>query len=150
MNLSGNVILIARRVGRRARTARHERAVPGSSGRTIKRWIWKRKSLRNSSPATTSGNLPRAWQAMSGQPRHATSYGDDLWTTRASQAFASCLKPTWSCSSSSTARGQFAALASLCQSYHGVICCDQAHVETDECGAPEFFSNGSKLLVAEA
>ena len=29
-----------------------------------------------------------------------------------------------------------------------VICCDQAHVETDECGAPEFFSNGSKLLVA--
>ncbi len=40
------------------------------------------------------------------------------------------------------------ALASLCQSYHSVICCDQAHVETDECGAPEFFSNGSKLLVA--
>ena len=40
------------------------------------------------------------------------------------------------------------ALASLCQSYHGVICCDQSHVETDECGAPEFFSNGSKLLVA--
>ena len=39
-------------------------------------------------------------------------------------------------------------LASLCQSYHGVICCDQSHVETDECGAPEFFSNGSKLLVA--
>src|SRR4029077_6481718 len=23
-----------------------------------------------------------------------------------------------------------------------------AHVETDECGAPEFFSNGSKLLIA--
>ena len=41
------------------------------------------------------------------------------------------------------------ALASLCQSYHGVICCDASHVETDECGAPEFFSNGSKLLVAE-
>src|SRR5262249_1129814 len=40
------------------------------------------------------------------------------------------------------------ALASLCQSYHGVICCDASHVETDECGAPEFFSNGSKLLVA--
>jgi threonine aldolase len=42
------------------------------------------------------------------------------------------------------------ALASLCQSYHGVICADQAHVETDECGAPEFFSNGSKLLVAHS
>ena len=28
-----------------------------------------------------------------------------------------------------------------------MICSSLAHVETDECGAPEFFSNGSKLLV---
>lgn len=40
------------------------------------------------------------------------------------------------------------ALASMCQSYQSVICTDAAHVETDECGAPEFFSNGSKLLTA--
>jgi threonine aldolase len=39
------------------------------------------------------------------------------------------------------------ALASLCQSYHSVICHEAAHVETDECGAPEFFSNGTKLLL---
>jgi len=38
------------------------------------------------------------------------------------------------------------ALSSLCQSYHSVICSDVAHVETDECGAPEFFSNGTKIL----
>lgn len=38
------------------------------------------------------------------------------------------------------------ALASMCQSYHGVVCAESAHVETDECGAPEFFSNGAKLL----
>ncbi len=29
-----------------------------------------------------------------------------------------------------------------------MICADTAHVETDECGAPEFFSNGSKLLLS--
>lgn len=40
------------------------------------------------------------------------------------------------------------ALATMCQSYHSVICADSAHVETDECGAPEFFSNGTKLLTA--
>jgi threonine aldolase len=40
------------------------------------------------------------------------------------------------------------ALASLCQSYHSVIVHETAHVETDECGAPEFFSNGTKLLLA--
>ena len=38
------------------------------------------------------------------------------------------------------------ALSALCQSYHGLICAATSHVETDECGAPEFFSNGSKLL----
>ncbi|MFB1017252.1 MAG: low specificity L-threonine aldolase, partial [Burkholderiaceae bacterium] len=42
------------------------------------------------------------------------------------------------------------ALASLCQSYHSVVCSPVAHIETDECGGPEFFSNGSKLLVADA
>lgn len=41
------------------------------------------------------------------------------------------------------------ALASLCQSYHSVICHEAAHIETDECGAPEFFSNGTKLLVSQ-
>ena len=40
------------------------------------------------------------------------------------------------------------ALATMCQSYHSVICTDAAHIETDECGAPEFFSNGTKLLTA--
>lgn len=40
------------------------------------------------------------------------------------------------------------ALAAMCQSYQGVICADTAHVATDECGAPEFFSNGAKLLLA--
>ena len=28
------------------------------------------------------------------------------------------------------------ALASLCQSYHSVICHELAHIETDECGCP--------------
>jgi threonine aldolase len=38
-------------------------------------------------------------------------------------------------------------LASLCQSYHSILCSEIAHVETDECGAPEFFSNGTKVLL---
>src|SRR5205823_3947088 len=38
-------------------------------------------------------------------------------------------------------------LASLCQSYHAILCHESAHVETDECGAPEFFSNGAKVIM---
>ena len=39
------------------------------------------------------------------------------------------------------------ALASLCHSYHSIVCHELAHIETDECGAPEFFSNGTKVLL---
>jgi threonine aldolase len=35
----------------------------------------------------------------------------------------------------------------MCQSYHSILCHETAHVETDECGAPEFFSNGTKILL---
>ncbi len=38
-------------------------------------------------------------------------------------------------------------LASLCQSYHSILCHELAHIETAECGAPEFFANGTKVLL---
>ncbi len=97
-----------------------------------------------------AGICPEAWRAMEEANRgHAASYGDDPWTQRAADAFRNLFET--GCEVYFVFNGTAAnslALASLCQSYHGVICCDQAHVETDECGAPEFFSNGSKLLVA--
>ena len=39
------------------------------------------------------------------------------------------------------------ALAHLCQPFHSVVCHRKAHIQTDECGAPEFFTRGSKLLL---
>jgi threonine aldolase len=96
-----------------------------------------------------AGICPEAWQAMEAANRgHVTSYGDDPWTAKAADAFRDLFETE--CEVYFVFNGTAAnslALASLCQSYHSVICCDQAHVETDECGAPEFFSNGSKLLV---
>ena len=38
------------------------------------------------------------------------------------------------------------ALAQLCRPFDSVLCHERAHIETDECGAPEFFSGGAKLL----
>jgi threonine aldolase len=97
-----------------------------------------------------AGVCPEAWQGMEAANRgHVTSYGDDPWTAKAADAFRDLFETD--CEVYFVFNGTAAnslALASLCQSYHSVICCDQAHVETDECGAPEFFSNGSKLLVA--
>ena len=40
------------------------------------------------------------------------------------------------------------ALASICPPYGGVICHQEAHIQNDECGAPEFYTHGAKLLLA--
>ena len=99
-----------------------------------------------------SGICPEAWSAMEAANNgSASSYGDDQWTERAADAFRNLFETD--CEVFFVFNGTAAnslALASLCQSYHGVICSAAAHVETDECGAPEFFSNGSKLFVAES
>ena len=99
-----------------------------------------------------AGICPEAWAAMDEANRgFAPAYGDDEWTQRASDSFRKLFDTD--CDVFFVFNGTAAnslALASLCQSYHSVICADTAHVETDECGAPEFFSNGSKLLVARS
>ena len=95
-----------------------------------------------------AGICPEAWQAMEqANCGFATSYGDDAWTLSACNALREFFETE--CEVFFAFNGTAAnsmALASLCQSYHSVICHDTAHVETDECGAMEFFSNGTKLL----
>jgi threonine aldolase len=79
---------------------------------------------------------------------HSAAYGDDVWTARASDAFRNLFETP--CEVFFVFNGTAAnalALAALCQSFHSVICSSVAHVETDECGAPEFFSNGTKILL---
>lgn len=97
-----------------------------------------------------AGVCPEAWAAMNeANSGHEPAYGGDSWTARAAEEFRKLFET--SCEVYFAFNGTAAnslALASLCQSYHSVICSESAHVETDECGAPEFFSNGSKLLVA--
>ena len=97
-----------------------------------------------------SGVCPEAMAAMrDANEGHVPAYGDDLWTQRAADALRTLFAAD--CEVFFAFNGTAAnslALAALCQSFHSVICSASAHVETDECGAPEFFSNGSKLLVA--
>ena len=95
-----------------------------------------------------AGICPEAWQALQEANKgYATSYGDDPWTTKACDALRNFFETD--CEVFFVFNGTAAnslALASLCHSYHSVICHETAHVETDECGAIEFFSNGTKLL----
>ncbi|CAG0989713.1 threonine aldolase [Rhodocyclaceae bacterium] len=95
-----------------------------------------------------AGICPEALQALlDANAGDAPGYGEDDWTRRVSDRLRALFETD--CDVYFVFNGTAAnslALASLCQSYHSVICHELAHVETDECGGPEFFSNGSKLL----
>lgn len=99
----------------------------------------------------TSGVCPEAWDALAAANEgYHPSYGADAITEEACAAFRTFFETD--CDVYFVFNGTAAnslSLASLCRSYHSVITSDVSHVETDECGAPEFFSNGSKLLLAK-
>ena len=81
---------------------------------------------------------------------HEVAYGDDFWTRRVCDRIRALFETD--CEVFFVFNGTAAnslALASLCQSYQSVICHESSHVETDECGGPEFFSNGSKLITSK-
>src|SRR5438045_4225003 len=95
-----------------------------------------------------AGICPEAWAALEeADPGHSGSYGEDTWTARAADLIRDLFEIR--CEVFFVFNGTAAnslALASTGQSYHSILCHEIAHVETDECGAPEFFSNGMKVL----
>ena len=97
-----------------------------------------------------AGICPEAMAAFAAaNAGHAPAYGEDDWTRLVSDRLRELFETD--CDVYFVFNGTAAnslALAALCQSYHSVVCHELAHVETDECGGPEFFSNGSKLLPA--
>lgn len=80
---------------------------------------------------------------------HAASYGADRWTARAEALFREHF--------GADARGfcvfngsgaNVAAIDALTRPFEGVICTDVAHMNTDECGAPERLAGAKLLTVA--
>ena len=96
-----------------------------------------------------AGICPEAFAAMAeANQGHEVSYGDDTWTAKAANLIRDVFETN--CEVFFVFNGTSAnslSLASLCQSYHSILCHEQAHIETAECGAPEFFANGSKVLL---
>lgn len=113
-----------------------------SPGPSIERWHFASDNC--------SGICPEAWQALAeANQGYTASYGEDPFTIRACDLIREFFETD--CEVFFTFNGTAAnslALASMCQSYHSIICHSKSHIETDECGAPEFFSNGTKILTA--
>ena len=98
-----------------------------------------------------AGMCPEALDAMlKANDGHEVSYGNDAWTEKASNLIRQVFETD--CEVFFVFNGTSAnslSLASLCQSYHSILCHELAHVEVAECGAPEFFANGTKVLLLE-
>lgn len=78
---------------------------------------------------------------------YALAYGDDDWSTRAGDALRELFETDCDVYFVTTGTAANAlALASLCRSYQAVVCHRVSHVQTDECGAPEFFTGGAKVM----
>jgi len=109
----------------------------------------KQKPARHFASDNYAGICPEAFAAMTeANNAHAISYGEDTWTEKASNLLRDVFETD--CEVFFVFNGTSAnslSLAALCQSYHSILCHELAHVEGSECGAPEFFANGTKVLL---
>ncbi|MDZ7759275.1 MAG: low specificity L-threonine aldolase [Desulfovermiculus sp.] len=96
-----------------------------------------------------AGICPQALQTMlEANDGFETAYGEDHWTQEACDRFREVFETD--CEVFFVFNGTAAnslSVSAMCQSYYSIICHQISHMETDECGAPEFFSNGAKLLL---
>jgi threonine aldolase len=99
-----------------------------------------------------AGMCPAALDALiaANATDHATGYGDDSWTKRACDLIRRLLDADADVFFvfNGTAANALA-LAQLTKPYNAVIGHAFSHIEMDEAGAPEFFSGGAKLMLAD-
>jgi threonine aldolase len=97
----------------------------------------------------TAPICPEAWAALQeANAGYAAAYGEDRWTARVCDRIREIFETDCDVFFVFTGTAANAlALAQICQSFRGIICHQNAHIQTDECGGPEFFTGGSKLLL---
>jgi threonine aldolase len=99
----------------------------------------------NAAPA-----CPEVMAAIAAANHVDTAYDGDAWSRRLDAAFSDLfereVESLWV--STGTAANSLA-LAALCPPHGSIVCHRDAHIQNDECGAPEFYTHGAKLLLAE-
>jgi threonine aldolase len=77
----------------------------------------------------------------------AAAYGNDAWTKRIEQKFSDLFERETAVFLVSTGTAANAlAIAQFVPPWGAVFCHAESHIATDECGAPEFFGGGIKLM----
>lgn len=78
---------------------------------------------------------------------YAVGYGDDQWTQRLNAVYSDLFERECFVLSAPTGTAANAlALSAITPPYGQVLCHEDAHIFTTECGAPEFYAGGSRLV----
>ena len=81
---------------------------------------------------------------------HALPYGADPWTARVRQRLCEVFERDIDLIITSTGSAANAlALAAMCPPWGSVICHRDSHINNDECGAPEFYTAGARLVALD-
>ena len=93
---------------------------------------------------------PRVMAAMAAANHLDTAYDGDALSrqldARLSDVFETRVRALWVPSGTAA---NCLALAALCPPHGGIVCHRDAHIQNDEGGAPEFYTHGAKLFLAE-
>ena len=101
--------------------------------------------FRSDNEAPAAPEIMAALAAANTGSAHA--YGDDPWTGRLAERFGAAFETelaVWPVATGTAANAL--ALAELAPPWGAVYCHPDAHANADECGAPEFYSGGAKLV----
>jgi threonine aldolase len=93
---------------------------------------------------------PEVMAALQEANRLDTAYDGDRYSARLNEAFSELfetqVEALWV--ATGTAANSLA-LAALCPPHGSIVCHRDAHIQNDECGAPEFYTHGAKLVLVE-
>ena len=93
---------------------------------------------------------PRVFAALAAADTLDTAYDGDRWSRSLGQRLGDLFETTvdvvWVPTGTAA---NCLALAALCPPWGGVICHRDAHIQNDEGGAPEFYTGGAKLMLAD-
>jgi threonine aldolase len=96
-----------------------------------------------------TGVAPQVMEAiMAANAGTVSSYGDDETTARVQARLAEIFEAdVWMFPVATGTAANSLSLAALTPSHGSVYCHREAHIEVDECGAPEFYTGGAKLVL---
>jgi threonine aldolase len=105
-------------------------------------------NFRSDNLASAAAEILAALSAVNDKP--APAYGDDPWSRRLDEVFSALFEREVRVFTVATGTAANSiALAAVTPPWGSILCHREAHIECDECGAPEFYSGGAKLVLID-